>query len=77
MDNKFINFLPKPNINYEKLTIWNNKKKVYANLFQIELTKDIQLYQYPYKVDPEIEDGDLKIREKLFKTIYRKVRGTY
>ena len=77
MDNKFINFLQKPNINYEKLTIWNNKKKVYANLFQIELTKDIQLYQYPYKVDPEIEDGDLRIREKLFKTIYRKVRGTY
>ena len=43
-DTKVINFLPKQSINYDKLNIWNNKKKVYANLFEIKLTKDIKLY---------------------------------
>ena len=74
---KVINFLPKPEINYEKSSIWNNKKKVYANLFEIKLTKEIKLYQYPYKVKPEIEDGDMRTREKLFKTMYRKIRAEY
>ena len=68
-DIKVINFLPKPNIDYEKSKIWNNKKKVYANLFEIILKKDIKLFQYPYKVTPEIEDGDIRIREKLFRIL--------
>ena len=34
-DIKVINFLPKPNIDYEKSKIWNNKKKVYANFSEI------------------------------------------
>ena len=74
---KIINFLPKPNINYDKSSIWNNKKKVYANLFEIKLTKEIKLYQYPYKVTPEIEDGDTRIREKLFKTMFRKIKADF
>jgi len=74
---KIIEFLKKPEINYEKSSIWNNRKKVYANLFEIKLTKEIKLYQYPYTVKPEIEDGDIRIREKLFKTMYRKIRAEY
>ena len=74
---KQINFLPKPNINYEQSNIWDNKKKVYANLFEITLNKEIKLYQYPYKVTPLIEDGDIRIREKLFKTINRKLKEVY
>ena len=74
---KIINFLPKPNINYDKASIWNNKKKVYANLFEIKLTKEIKLYQYPYKVTPEIKDGDTRIREKLFKTMFRKIKADF
>ena len=76
-ENKIINFLEKPGIDYGKLTIWNNKKKVYANLFEIFLKKDIKLYQYPFKVKPEIEDGDLRIREKLFKILYKSLRKEY
>ena len=74
---KLINFLPKPNIDYQKSSIWNNKKKVYANLYEIKLTKEIKLYQYPYKVIPDIEDGDIRIREKLFRTMFRKIRAEY
>ena len=76
-ENKIIDFLKKPDIDYGKLTIWNNKKKVYANLFEIFLKKDIKLYQYPFKVKPEIEDGDLRIREKLFKILYKSLRKEY
>ena len=74
---KQINFLQKPNIDYQKSTIWNNKKKVYANLYEIKLTKEIKLFQYPYKVIPEIEDGDIRIREKLFKILFRKIKAEY
>ena len=74
---KIINFLQKPNIDYQKSSIWNNKKKVYANLYEIKLTKEIKLYQYPYKVIPDIEDGDIRIREKLFRTMFRKIRAEY
>ena len=76
-DIKVINFLPKPNIDYEKSKIWNNKKKVYANLFEIILKKNIKLFQYPYKVTPEIEDGDIRIREKLFRILYKRIRKDY
>ena len=76
-ENKIIDFLKKPDIDFGKLTIWNNKKKVYANLFEIILKKDIKLYQYPFKVKPEIEDGDLRIREKLFKILYKSLRKEY
>ena len=74
---KKIDFLPKPNIDYEKSKIWNNKKKVYANLFEITLHKDIKLFQYPYKVTPEIEDGDLRIREKIFGVLYKRMKGEF
>ena len=74
---KIINFLQKPNIDYQKSSIWNNKKKVCANLYEIKLTKEIKLYQYPYKVIPDIEDGDIRIREKLFRTMFRKIRAEY
>lgn len=76
-DIKVINFLPKPNIDYEKSKIWNNKKKVYANLFEIILKKNIKLFQYPYKVTPEIEDGDIRIREKLFRILYKRIKKDY
>ena len=76
-ENLKINFLPKPEINYKKLKFWKNTKKVYANLFEIKLNKDIRLFQYPYKVTPEIEDGDLRMREKLFKALSRKLRPVY
>ena len=30
------------------------------------MTKPIKLYQYPFKVDPEIEEGDYQIRNKIY-----------
>ena len=69
-----INFLQKPNINTRELNYIEYPTKVYANLFEIILQKPIILYQYPYKVIPEIESGDEQIRDKIFKSIYKKLK---
>ena len=72
-----INFLPKPPIDPKKLKYIVNSKKVYANLYEIFLTKTLKLYQYPYKVDPEVEAGDFNIRLKIYKSCYPELKAIY
>ena len=74
---KEINFLPNPKINPKKLEYISNTKKVYANLYEIFLTKPIKLYQYPFKAEPEIEAGDSKIRKNIYKFSYKKLKSIY
>jgi hypothetical protein len=63
-----INFLTKPKINKDKFKTITNPKDVniYANLFEINIKKELKLCQYPYTVTPEIEKTDMEIRRKLF-----------
>ena len=75
--NQEINFLPKPQIEPKKLKYINNSKKVYANLYEIFLTKTLKLYQYPYKVIPEIVAGDTNIRKNLYKSSYKDLKAIY
>ena len=72
-----INFLPKPLIDPKKLKYINNSKKVYANLYEIFLSKIIKLYQYPFKVEPEIEAGDSSIRNIICKSAFRELKSIY
>ena len=73
-----INFIPKPSIDISKLNyIKKPEKKVYANLYEIILNKPLKLYQYPYSVVPEIEGGDIRIRDKLFKACSKKLKEKY
>ena len=67
MESKPIEYLTKPNIKGDKLPYVNNNKEIYVNLFKILIKKPLKLYQYPYSVTPEIEAGDFRIRNKLFK----------
>ena len=48
-------------------------KKVYANLYEIVLSKDLKLYQYPFEVAPKIEAGDIKIRDILCRSAFREL----
>ena len=75
--NEEIAFLPKPNIIPKKLKYVISSKKVYANLYEIFLTKEIKFYQYPFKVDPEIEPGDPRIRKLISGNSYRKLKDIY
>ena len=74
---KDINFLKKQVIKAENLKYVLNTKDVYANLYEIKLTKELKLFQYPFTVVPQIEAGDIRIREKLFKTLRRQLRAIY
>ena len=78
--NDEIHFLPNPKINPAKLDyIKEDAKNVYANLFEIQLTKDLKLYQYPYSVFPDIGygDGDMRIRNILFKVCSKQIKEIY
>ena len=72
-----LSYLSKPKIETEKLPYVSNSKEVYVNLFKINITKEIKLYQYPYSVKPNIEAGDLVIRNKIFRKANRQLKGIY
>ena len=67
MEESHITYLKKPKIKGDSLPYVNNNKEIYVNLFQIKIKKPLKLYQYPYSVSPEIEAGDFRIRNKIFK----------
>ena len=72
-----INFLPKPLIDQKKLKYVTGSKRVYANLYEIFLSKTIKFYQYPFKVEPEIESGDAVIRKLISGAAYKSLKDIY
>lgn len=72
-----ITFLSKPNIDPKKLKYIDQSKKVYANLYQIKLSKNLTVYQYPYSVSPNIAPGDSRIRNILFKSCNKELKIAY
>ena len=81
MDNmetlKPINFLQNPHINAKSLDYIEQQVGIYANLFEIKLTKPLKIYEYAYEVNPEIADENIQIRQKLFKVGYRELKSKY
>ena len=72
-----ISFLVKPKIKCDQLKYIMNTKNVYANLYEIDMKKEIKLYQYPYTVSPPIPEGNIRMREKLFKATNRDLKKIY
>ena len=70
-------FLNKPKIDISKLNYITNSKKVYANLFEIILTRPLLIYQYPYSTSPPLEAGDIKTRQRLFRACRNSLRELY
>ena len=73
---KQIAFLPNPHINGNSSPIYK-PVNIYANLFEIKLTKELKVYQYPYKLTPKIEEGNFSIRRKLFRVCNRELKKIY
>ena len=71
-----ITFLPNPHIKANNLD-YVEPVKVYSNLFEIKLKKEIKMYQYPFEVNPEIAKENMIIRKKLFKGPQREVKSIY
>ena len=74
---KDITFLPKPKIDPTELEYILCSKKVYINLFEIIIKKTLTIYQYPYIVSPPIGNSDTRIRNKLFKYSYKKLKDMF
>ena len=75
-----IQYLKKPHIKGDSLPYLkkdNKSKDVYVNLFKINITKPLKLYQYPFSTVPEIGEGDYKIRNKIFRKCCRELKKVY
>ena len=72
-----ITFLSKPSIDLKKMKYIEQSKNVYANLYQIKLSKELSVFQYPYSVSPNIAPGDSRIRSFLFKSCNKELKNTY
>ena len=70
-------FLSKPSIDLKKMKYIEQSKNVYANLYQIKLSKELSVFQYPYSVSPNIAPGDSRIRSFLFKSCNKELKNTY
>ena len=60
------NSVTAPCINVKKLNYIEDSYDIYVNLFEIHLTKDIIIYQYPFTLVSEIEPEDIFMLKKIF-----------
>ena len=74
-----LKFLKKPefNINDIKSYKTNEKPSFYTNLFKVTLTKSINIYQYPFQINPEIAVENRKIRRTIFRRAYQDIKNTF
>ena len=73
-----INFLEKPKINVKNLDyIEKDPVKIYVNLYEIFLNKDLTLYQYPFSINPEPKEIDEKKMRYLFKNCSRELKSIF
>ncbi len=73
-----LSILPKPNLNPDNLRYLNGRTSdIYVNLFKINLKKNLDIFQYPYVIDPELDNTNMVIRDKLFKIAAKKIKRIY
>ena len=74
-----LKFLKKPefNINDIKSYKTNEKPSFYTNLFKVTLTKSINIYQYPFQINPEIAVENRKIRRTIFRRAYQDIKDVF
>ena len=63
------------NINDHYLIENNYEKYLYSNLFSINFTKDIIIYEYPFKTKPEVYDDNIIFQ--IFKGISQGIYNIY
>ena len=69
--------LTKPEINVDNLKYIEDSYDIYVNLFKIILKKDIILYKYPFKLIPEVEPGDIRLRKTIFKNCLKEIKSIF
>ena len=79
MENEELNFLPKPKFKINEIKSYktNEKPLFYTNLFKVTLTHSIDIYQYPFQINPEIAVENRKIRRTIFRRAYQDIKNTF
>ena len=74
-----INFLKKPKFHPERLKYIDMKAPIdiYVNLYEIKLSKQIKLFQYPFTLYPEPEKDKDKIIKIIIKNCYRELKAIF
>lgn len=62
---------------FSNLPYIKSSTKVCTNLFNITFDRTITLYQYPYHIDPEISNDDMRIRQNIFNHLLKQLRPLY
>ena len=76
-DSTNISFLPKPNIDYGKLKYIIDEKKIYVNLFEFSIKKDLFLYKYPFSITPEVDVSMSKMKINILNKCQNNLRKIY
>ena len=63
--------IKKPKLNFRC------KVDLYTNLFPIEFTRQMHIYQYPYTIEPEVAVENSQIRRRIFMRLRNKLREIY
>ena len=75
---KEINFLTKPEIKIEKLKyLTKGKINIYVNLYEIILSKDLKLSQYPFSITPEPDESDPKLMKYIYNGFFKQARTIF
>ena len=69
--------LPNPKFDGKKLPYVTSEKEIYVNLFEIVLNKELILYQYPYEIEPKIENEVFRAKVKIFHSCRKDLRKVY
>ena len=70
-------FLEKPEINLGKMNYILDKKELYVNLFEFNLTKELKLYKYPIIIRPEIDPNATRLMQTVLNRVYPNIREKY
>ena len=74
---KEITFLTKPKIDYSKLNYIEDIKKIYVNLFEFNIKKDLNLFKYPFSIVPEIDLSMAKMKQTILGKSINQMRKIY
>ena len=72
-----LQLLPKPDIKYDNLKYFVDKKEIYVNIFEFSTIKDLKLYKYPFQINPPVEQDAYKLIQTIFKVRYKDIFSKY
>ena len=72
-----ITFLPKPEVDFSKLSYISEIKKIYVNLFEFSTKKDLKLFKYPFTITPEIDKSMTKMKQTILNKCLSNMKPIY